>query len=47
MQANIRNMGINMQKLNDYFLASGKILGYITILTGIAMTVLILKAVFS
>jgi|GEM_PF-5891224 len=40
-------MALNKDKLEDYGILIGKIFGYMTILIGIVMTILLLKTIFS
>ncbi len=40
-------MELNLKMLYELGLAIGKLLGYIVILTGILMTILILKTIFA
>lgn len=40
-------MALNIDKIKDYGLLTGMVLGYIAILIGIIMTFLILRTVFS
>ncbi|MCX9010636.1 MAG: hypothetical protein OIN66_05870 [Candidatus Methanoperedens sp.] len=40
-------MALNKDTLKDYGLLTGRILGYIAILIGVIMTILLLKTIFS